>query len=329
MSGHHKRFEFHKVDVNNVDGTAKALESLKPDVILSTLTLQAPRVIQQLLLPVPREIRDKMTPGVSPLGTQLPLNLVLISKLMKAVRQSGIAAHVVNVSFPDAVNPILWAKGMGPTVGAGNDEHLAYEMKRRVSERENVPISEVRIYLVGSYALISFGPKAGVPFFLKVFVRENDVTSKYNAESLIEDALKTRWFQRGIRPQLYSNIGASAAKNVMAILNDTHEFTYTAAPNGLHGSYPTRLSAKGAEIVLPKGLSLEEAASIGRKSLRWYGIEKVKDDGTVVYTDETYSRMKEMLGYECKELGFDEAEQRAKELAALYRRFVERLSKKT
>ena len=43
------------------------------------------------------------------------------------------------------------------------------------------------------------------------------------------------------------------------------------------------------------------------------GIEKIKDDGTIVYTDKTYSAMKE-LGYDCKELSFDEMELRSEEL---------------
>ncbi len=323
MHGHYKRFEFHQSDVNDIDRTAKLLETLNPGVIISTLTLQPPRVTAELLSPVPQETRDKILKEIS-LSTWLPWNLVPISKLMKAVKKSGIAAHVVNVTFPEITNRILWMKGIGPTVGAGNDEHLAAEIRMRVSERENVPISEVGLYFVGSLSLLVYGPKKGVPFFLQLFVRENEVTSKYNTESLVEDAIKTRFFQGFGYRLIFSNIGASLIKNAMAILNDTNELMHVNAPNGLPGGYPTRLSAKGAEVVLPKGLTLEQAVGISKESLKWCGVEEIKDDGTVVYTDEAYSTAKELLGYDCKEIQFDEVEQWAKELTASLERIIQK-----
>ncbi|MBI4298504.1 MAG: hypothetical protein HY666_01925 [Chloroflexi bacterium] len=322
--GHYKRFEFHELDVNDIDNTARLLEKLKPNVIFSALTLQSPRAMS--LIPFPPSVRSML--GEVRMGLQLPWHLTLISKLMKAVKQSGIAAPVVNASFPDAINPILWRKGLGPTCGIGNSEHQAADMRRRVSEEENVPISDVRIYLVGSLALLTHG--SSVPFYLKITVREKDVTNKYNAKSLIDNAIaspRNPNVPSGFH--LYSTTGASAAKNVMAILNDTREFTHAAAPNGLPGTYPVHLGAVGAEIALPKDLSLGEAMEIGEESLKWHGIEGIKEDGTVVYTDRAYGIMKELLGYDCKELYFDEVEQKAKELTLLhaYKKFAERFTR--
>jgi len=121
--------------------------------------------------------------------------------------------------------------------------------------------------------------------------------------------------------QYYFNftIAASAVKNMMAIIKDTNEHTHAPAPNGLIGGYPVRLSAKGAEVILPKELTLEQAIKINEDAEKSDGIEKIKDDGTIVYTDKTYSIMKE-LGYDCKELSFDELESRGKELETLMKR---------
>ena len=107
----------------------------------------------------------------------------------------------------------------------------------------------------------------------------------------------------------------------MAMLNDTNEYTQAPSPNGLIGGYPVRLSGKGAKVILPKELTLEQAIKINEEGEKFDGVEKIKDDGTIVYTDKNYSIMKE-LGYDCKELPFDEMESRGEELTALYKKLA-------
>ena len=125
--------------------------------------------------------------------------------------------------------------------------------------------------------------------------------------------------------QRYFNfaIAASAVKNMMAILEDTNEYTHASSPNGLIGGYPVRLSAKGAEIVLPEQVALDQAIKINESAERFDGVEKIKEEGTIIYTDKTYSIMKE-LGYDCRELSFDELEAKGKELESLIERFKNR-----
>ena len=47
-------------------------------------------------------------------GHLLPNQYILISKLMKAVKKAGIKAPVLNNSWPDIVNPMLWRNDLGP-----------------------------------------------------------------------------------------------------------------------------------------------------------------------------------------------------------------------
>ena len=54
------------------------------------------------------------------------------------------------------------------------------------------------------------------------------------------------------------------------------------------------------------------------------GIEKIKADGTVVYRDENVEHMREVVGYECKELKLRETEERAKELNIGLKRLYEK-----
>jgi len=70
--------------------------------------------------------------------------------------------------------------------------------------------------------------------------------------------------------------------------------------------------------------SLEEAVKINEEAQKFDGIEEIKDDGTVVFTEKSVSIMREMLNYDCEELKLEESEDRAMELRALYNSFAER-----
>ena len=316
--GFSKKFEFHRSDLNDIDATARLLEEIKPDVIFTSVTIQGPRVLRTT--PLSQDVRDRL--WAAGFGAWLPWHLLLPAKLMQAVQKSGIQTHMLNASFPDVVGPAIWNRfGFGPTVGIGNHDLLAANIIKYVSMTEGVPAQDVILYFVGSHALYEHGSKAGVPFFLKIILGDKDITSKYDVNWLTEDCMLSIRWKIAKQTVVYSSTAASAVKNVMAIIRDTNEYTHAPAPNGLPGGYPVRLSAKGAEVILPKELTLEQAVKINEEANKFDGIEKIKDDGTIVYTDKTYSIMKE-LGYNCKELSFDELESRAEELKALHRKLA-------
>lgn len=316
--GFSKKLEFHRNDINDIDATAKLLDEIRPNVIFNSVTIQSPRILS--LTPLPKDIRDKLEfagPSV-----WLPWNLLPAAKLTQAISKLGIQTHVVNIASPDVVNPALWKHfGFGPTVGAGNLDITAATVVKYVSITEGVPVHDVALYFVGSYTFFMYGPRAGVPFFLKILLMDQDITPKYDIDQLLQ-----KW-PVGLRPRvrgataIYSDYAASAVKNVMAILRDTNEYTHAPAPKGLPGGYPVRLSARGAEVVLPKELTLEQAIKINEDGNKFGGVEKIKDDGTIIYTDKTYSIMKE-LGYDCKQLPFDELESRSEELKILYKKLA-------
>jgi hypothetical protein len=69
-------------------------------------------------------------------------------------------------------------------------------------------------------------------------------------------------------------------------------------------------------VALPPEITFEQAVKINEESEKYDGIETILNDGTVVFTDQNYSIMKE-LGYDCKELTFDDLEVRGRELERL------------
>ena len=76
-------------------------------------------------------------------------------------------------------------------------------------------------------------------------------------------------------------------------------------------------------MVLP-GISREKAIEINKAGGRIDGIEEIKEDGTVVFCDKNVEYMREVVGYDCKELKLDECEERAKELGERLKRLYEK-----
>jgi hypothetical protein len=149
-------------------------------------------------------------------------------------------------------------------------------------------------------------------------VRDKDITSEVDVDSLISDRLMggpvpDRIFRSWYK---YPIVASCAVKNIVAMMNDTNLYTHAPGPIGLPGGYPVRLSGKGVEIVLPEELTLEEAIKINLEGCKHEGIEEIKEDGTLVSTEEGYKITKEILGVEMRELRFADMEDAAKEVVA-------------
>ena len=92
-------------------------------------------------------------------------------------------------------------------------------------------------------------------------------------------------------------------------------------PVGLPGGYPVRVSAGRIELDLPDQIDLAAAVDLNNRAARWDGIERVDEDGTVVYTDRTADAMAE-LGLPTREVRFDDLPEQAARLSNLYDRLT-------
>ncbi|MFC1912575.1 hypothetical protein ACFLX7_00005, partial [Chloroflexota bacterium] len=90
------------------------------------------------------------------------------------------------------------------------------------------------------------------------------------------------------------------------------------------GGYPIRLRASGVEVVLPEGLTLEEAEIINIEDCKFEGVEEMKEDGTLVFTEEGHRVMQDLFGMNQTELRFEDMEERSKEIMAAYKKLAEK-----
>lgn len=317
--GYSKTIIFEQCDVSNIDRTAQLLSTYKPDLIYNSMGLLSPQ-LPGLLPPEIFKKTHKIVGG--PL--LIPPNIPLITKLMKSVKESGIAAPVVNNSWPDIVNGMLWKKGLGPLVGSGNIDIRVANIRRRISLEKNIPIPQITVYIVGGHALGIQGAKAGVPYYIKVMVGDKDITNEYDTDSLVSDNVLSGFSPTEASWIVRPTVASCACRIIMAILNDTHELTHAPGPNGLPGGYPIRVRAKGVEVDLPRSLTLEEAIKINLGSMRCEGAQEIREDGTLVITDEAYQITKELLGIGVKEVTVEDAEDLAKEVIGAYKKLCQK-----
>ena len=313
QEGYSKVIKFEKCDVNDIDSTAELIKRYNPDVIYSALALLAWGDWN----PISHAIGAKFERALVCL---MPTHAALTSKLMKARKKAGITAPVINNSYPDCVNRVLWLNGLGPLVGAGNLDICVGEIRRKLSILESVPMRDVTVYLIAGHAIVSQGTRTGMPFFFKAMVGDKNITDKHDIHALISDSLfratpadKARWLNEPY-------IAASAVRNIKAIINDTNEFAHSPGPNGLPGGYPMRIGARGVEVVLPKEVTLEEAVKINLDGLKYDGVEEIKKDGTVVLTTEAYDTGEELYGLGMREYRFADMEEIARELVVKVKR---------
>ncbi|MFC1912018.1 hypothetical protein ACFLXG_02530 [Chloroflexota bacterium] len=312
QQGYNKRLEFHKLDITDVDRSVELLDKVRPDMIYSATTLQSWWV--PYLLPPDLALKAKKA-GVGPLVAG---HMPLIHKLMLAIKQSGIKTKVLNNSFPDVINPVLWRNGLGPDIGSGNSDLIMEDIRQKVSYDLNVPPQEVAVYLYTAHATCMQAHMRDIPFLLKIYVAGQEVTSNYDLKELVRGfagaympAKMTTWLA-------HPRVAASAVKNIMAMLNNTNELSHMPGPKGLPGGYSVRVNADGAEVVLPEGITMEEATKVNLEVLKYDGIEEIKDDGTIVFTEECRQLVKEYLGTDIgQDLKLEDAVERASEVKEL------------
>lgn len=311
---------FKKVDLTDVDSTALLVNEEKPDVVINCAVLQTWHVIRQL----PEDLYAKLSSAS--LGAWLPCQLGLSYNLMLAIKKSGVQTNVINTSLSCITNPVLAKAGLAPTIGIGNVELIEPAVRLAVSRDLNVPLDIVKVYLVAHHVWWVYPREAGYkkgPYYVKIVVNDQDVTKQFNTDQLLWDAIKL------YPPDTeFTTVSAnSTIKNMYALLNPTPIFTHSPAPNGLPGGYPILLSKNGAELALPEGITVEEAIKINEESNKIDGIERIEDDGTVVYAEYSHQILKDMLNFDHKSFKAEDSLEVAFELMAKYREFAAKSTK--
>lgn len=312
LQGYYPRLEFLQIDLGNIEATAEAIASLQPRLIFNCATLHR------------WWLRKKLAPAVSERlsqagsGPWLPTHLALSRKLMLAIQASGWSGHVINSGLADISNAVLNKRGLAPTIGLGNIDLIIPPLQMGAARQMGVPAHNVQLYAIfHHYHTSHFRKHAGgaPPYFLRIMVGDQDVTGRFDLDLLLHKVSQDRFADNQLNPV----VASSGVKNALALLRDTGQLTHSPGPQGLPGGYPIRLDSRGAELVLPAGVTMDQALAINEAGQRADGIERIEDDGTVYFTAKAVAIIKEVLDYDLAPLNFDECDERAEELIARFK----------
>jgi hypothetical protein len=306
-----------QIDLRNEEETARQIAHFKPDLVFNATSLQTFWRISTLPDPIYKELDQARV------GPWLPMHLTLTYKLMRAVRASGQRLIVVNGSYPDAVNPALQCAGLAPHIGIGNVANAVPGLRQAAAQALDCDprTVDVRFYAHHyiSNRIASVGNAGPAPFRLFVLADGKEVKPALDPGRLFA-ALITRWKRtRGVPGQVMA--ASSAVDVIRSIANELNTVLHAPGPNGLPGGYAVRAGTTGVSVVLPEGLSLDEAVTVNKEGGVFDGIERIDDDGTVYFTEREMSVMKRTLGYWCRSLRLEDSEKWANELLVKYREF--------
>lgn len=309
------------LDVWNIEQTAQTIASFQPEVIFSSVTVQRSSIISQL----PQPYFEQLAKARS--GPWMPLTLVLVYKLMQAVKLTGLPIIVLNGGSPDNAHAVLGKVGLAPTSGIGNLALAVPPLKQALAVQFHRPVERVEVLLFGHSSVMQQlrkGAAGSAPMHLSAFLEGEEITSQLDLPALLGTLPATLEHEY---TQLLT--AATAATVLDAISGKTQETVHAPGPRGLPGAYPFRIENGSITIVLPPSFSLEEAMRINQEGQRLDGIERIDEDGTVFFAEQNMAILKEVLGYECRRMPLSEVESWAKDLHTRYRSFADRVGVKS
>lgn len=306
------------MDVWNIEQTAKTISSFRPDVIFSSVTVQPSAAIERLPTPFFQKLAQARG------GPWMPLTLVLVHKLMQAVKQTGLQITVLNGGTPDNSHEALDKVGLAPTTGIGNLALTVPPLRQAIAEQLHIEVKQVSVlFFAHTYVVQSLrkGTTGGAPFHLAAFANGENVTSQLDLPALFSTLPAT------LEHEYTQLLTAASAASVFDVLTtDTSTVVHAPGPNGLPGGYPLQRSKQGLQVVLPLGLTMEQAIHINREGQRLDGVEQITQDGTVYFTEANMAILTETLGYHCACMPLADVDFWAEELRAKYAAFARKVA---
>jgi len=302
--------QFIRTNALDQPGLTRTLISTVPDIILNASTTYSSYLYNRILS---EKMREHGLESRCP-GHMIAKDLLPLYWLMKSLKGAGLSSSVVNVCFPDIAHPVLAKLGLCPVVGAGEVALLAQGLRRIVSTTIRIPMSKIEVVLIANHALLVNRPET-VPYYARIQVEEDDVTEKFDLNKRITEAQQLMFKV----PEWFSSMTAShAVRIVRAILHDTHETLLAPGADGMAGCLPTRVNSAGATVELPQELSTARVETMFSEGLKIDGIERIEDDGTIVFSEPALQILRKILCIDRKVLRISELKEMNDELLRFY-----------
>jgi hypothetical protein len=266
------RIRLVSLDALDEVAVVRFLDSEQPDVVVQCASLLSPWLLAK------RGDPRAAAFVAAGFAAQLPAQLPIVHCVMRAVRESGCAAPVVNASYPDVTHPILERLGLAPRVGLGNATMIW--LRVRAALRDSF-LEEPAVRVFAHHAHVFGCMRSEPPAFAHL------------PTVYVGDACERRDELAYAGPPLAADSGlntltaAAAIPLLKALLTDRPARLSAPGPLGLPGGYPIEISRKILALDLPPNVSSDEAVADQTACAQYDGIERIELDGTVVFCEST------------------------------------------
>jgi len=310
------KIEIIQLDLFNITHTIKVLRKNEPKIILNASAMFS-------LYPFFPKLKAKQRSLglIAGFAHILPKGLCLLYPLMQAVKESGIDTKVVNLDGgPDTAHTILEKVGLSPDTGAGTIDLTVQGIRQSLAKNLNISMKDVSVKMISHHAIRRISPDK-VPYYLKIYVKSKDITKELKLDEIISEAVDTSGVEtlNTLNTTNAPMTAASAVRNVLALLSNKKVTCHASGVGGLPGGFPVCLSSLGAEVCPPDGLNQEDIVRINTEGMKIEGVEKIKNDGTVIFTKQERRWIKEGLGLNWEKMPLSRVKEMAYELYSAYR----------
>jgi hypothetical protein len=294
-------------DCTDQSAVEALLANGNPDVIVQCASLMSPWGLVDRTDDIARAF------AAAGLAVTLPMQLPVVHAVMGAVRATGFAGPVANLSYPDVTNGILDRLGLAPTIGLGNVTmqllRVRGALRAELGSDAKLPLVRVIGHHNQVYPVMRAELPADPDDRVRVFLGEE-------GERADHLAYLGHPYASGV---VYNQVTAAACVRVVeALLPGASTMRLSApAPLGLPGGYPVVIDEGTIALDLPPGQDLDEVSawqsSIGRND----GVDSIATDGTVTFTERARDAVAEVAPWLTDPLHPDEALERADRIRAL------------
>ena len=278
------RVRFVRLDAMRMDDVSEILYREVPSLVVQAASLLSPWFLQS------RKDRVAQLILQAGFGAQLCAQLPVIRTVMEAARAAAYRGSLVNCSYPDVTHPILARRQLAPTAGVGNAGmiHRFISSRLRVLGRREFSL-QVLAHHSDVLPVANSRPRASTPADAapKVYI---DGSPSSTAADLLYGAPPVR---DGASLNLVT--ASHAVALIHALLPGAAPWK-TSVPGvfGLPGGWPVRIEEGNMRLDLPDDLTVAAGEHCQTEAAKFDGIQDIAVDGTVAFTEDACSALRQV-----------------------------------
>ena len=227
--------------------------------------------------------------------------------IAQAMAKSNPKTIFVVGNLPDITIPIIHGLSthidmVKPVAGAGNVGLIEASIKHTIAKEQNLNNDDLTIYLVCHHVHWVVPREPGYPddgpFMLKVMHKDKDISNEIGDLRELMNRSITSCYEPGAG--FSSTTGLLASRLVLALLDDsgTEHRMHSPAANGLAGGYPVIIQNGNIRLNLPEEWVESELVAQMKQVHKLDGIDEIRSDGTIVFTEQSVKILKDEIGVE-------------------------------